>query len=394
MEPVFVGIDVAFAKRKCLPVSVCVLRDERLTPLPLKRGPLVPPRGRGNVAALDESVVREFAREAARYLQQVAEIHYLEIVRIAIDAPKSSRRDGSPRRASEAAMDEARISCITTPSEGDFAVIKTKVEAHLAAGGSQSRLPHANQLWMLAGFALFRELAGLAECIEVYPQATVRALGVAERHKSNREGLDAQITAAAGATGWPTPELLSCVLEESGRGSMHDKLDAYLSAWVASLDEDSRLAHGEPPDDVIWVPDLPSGGDDPVALEAMSDLVRPALPAPIHEETLENGRVRLIGGDPGEVVAVLSPSSLKVSEFAVEWQSQTPVVTPVLVGEIIWNASRDPEQRLTKLIAKARSRRRRKYRTCELCGKRQPPEWMHDGSVCQGCAVEHWGVVY
>lgn len=37
-------------------------------------------------------------------------------------------------------------------------------------------------------------------------------------------------------------------------GPQHDALDAYLSAWVAALDEKQRIALGDPPDDVIWVP--------------------------------------------------------------------------------------------------------------------------------------------
>ena len=39
-----------------------------------------------------------------------------------------------------------------------------------------------------------------------------------------------------------------------GFGSTHDRLDAFLSAWVASLDEKDRKAFGTPPDDAIWVP--------------------------------------------------------------------------------------------------------------------------------------------
>ena len=31
-------------------------------------------------------------------------------------------------------------------------------------------------------------------------------------------------------------------------------LDAYLSAWVASLDQPERMPYGDPPGDVIWVP--------------------------------------------------------------------------------------------------------------------------------------------
>jgi hypothetical protein len=41
-----------------------------------------------------------------------------------------------------------------------------------------------------------------------------------------------------------------------GFGHQHDRIDAYLSAWVASLEDQDREALGKPPDDVIWIPRL------------------------------------------------------------------------------------------------------------------------------------------
>ena len=43
---------------------------------------------------------------------------------------------------------------------------------------------------------------------------------------------------------------------QSGYGKRDDKLDAYLSAWVASLDENDRIPLGMRPHDVIWVPKI------------------------------------------------------------------------------------------------------------------------------------------
>lgn len=58
-------------------------------------------------------------------------------------------------------------------------------------------------------------------------------------------------------TGWPAQRDGEPVLKEIGYGSLDDKLDAYLSAWVASLPADEREACGEAPDDVIWIPRVP-----------------------------------------------------------------------------------------------------------------------------------------
>jgi hypothetical protein len=150
-------------------------------------------------------------------------------------------------------MDRQYISCFATPSRTGFDGIVGKARQHLTAGGAEARTPHANQLWMLVGFALFEALGGEYEVIEVYPQATVVALGISVDHKSTRAGFEAQLSGTAKATGWPDGDRAS-KLREVGYGSRHDKLDAYLSAWVASLPETQRIPRGEAPDDVIWVP--------------------------------------------------------------------------------------------------------------------------------------------
>jgi hypothetical protein len=114
-------------------------------------------------------------------------------------------------------------------------------------------MPHANQLWMLVGFELFRQLREIWDCLEVFPQATVARINASSKHKSKREGLRTQLRAVAQLTGWPQPPA-PAGLFNLGYGSLHDKLDAYLSAWVAALQESERVPIGEPPSDVIWVP--------------------------------------------------------------------------------------------------------------------------------------------
>lgn len=251
MREAYAGVDVSFAKGKCLPVAVCTWEGERLVPFPLRDLPIEPPRGLGNVATLDEAAVRSFALRAAAYLLRVSGELDLSLVRIGIDPPSSPCRSPS-RRASERALDREGINCFPTPSVAGFEAIKDKVRAHLDRGGAESHLPHANQLWMLAGFALFAELGEIAECIEVYPQATVRALDAGGTHKSESGAVKVQAQAVARHTGWPNPE--GPPLRSISWARAHDCLDAYLSAWVAALDEADRTPLGDPPDDVIWVP--------------------------------------------------------------------------------------------------------------------------------------------
>jgi hypothetical protein len=251
---VFAGIDVAFAKKKYLPISVCVYCNGNLQPLPLRcQKTLVPPRGRGNAKILDDETVKEFAESTARYLREVEKAFSVKIRRIAIDAPSDPKTEGAARREAEKGLDRRGIPCITTPDIRQFNTIRAKAQDHLSRGGDESRLPHANQLWMLVGFELFKRLRQQWECFEVFPQAIAATLESAKVHKSKGEGLLCQLTAVVSFTGWPEKICKSC-LKDIGYGSLHDRLDAYLSAWVASLEIDQREPIGIPPNDVIWVP--------------------------------------------------------------------------------------------------------------------------------------------
>lgn len=255
MTEAFAGIDVAFAKRKLLPVSACRWIDDRFVPLPLRKAKSTPPRGHGNAAILKDGIVASFADATVRYLKAIEAEFGVRICRIAIDAPSDPKEPGRPRRRAEQALDTRHISCITTPSSNEFARIKQRAVAHLASGGLESHIPHANQLWMLVGFALFARLKQEWECLEVFPQATAAILNAAMKHKKTAEGGIAQLRAIAQFTRWPEAVEAS-VLRQISYGSLHDCLDAYSAAWIASLGEIGREPLGGLPDDVIWVPSI------------------------------------------------------------------------------------------------------------------------------------------
>lgn len=150
----FAGIDVAFAKGKKLPVCVVTQEGDRLVPIALRDDhTLAPPVGKGNPALLDPAIVSRFGQDVLKYLQTIERDYNLKIAAIAIDAPREYK-EGS-RRACERAMDQLGISCFATPSRTEFEKIGEKAKKHLAAGLPVPRLPHANQLWMLAGFEVF-----------------------------------------------------------------------------------------------------------------------------------------------------------------------------------------------------------------------------------------------
>lgn len=254
----YVGIDLSFRKGKPLPVSVCVKNDGILIPLPLREKHLLPPKGKGNLLALDETLVEAFSREVLQFLRKVEESKGVRIEMIAIDAPRNYKT-GLARRQCEKAMDDMGISCFATPSLREFDEIREKVKKHMVEDGRETHIPHANQLWMLVGFSLFRTLGkafGQNKLIEVYPQAIVNALECSELHKTTEDGFLVQLRTIAKATGWISPDDFLCELNKKGYGAKHDKLDAFMSAWVASLPVDARKACGAPPDDVIWVPEM------------------------------------------------------------------------------------------------------------------------------------------
>lgn len=252
-EPAFAGIDVACAVGKRLPVHVSVRRAGRLVPLPLRTLELDVPRGAGNLAALAADWCASFADAAAAYLRAVEERCGVRIVRVGIDAPSDPRPAAAARRASETELARRGIACFATPSVAVCDELTRAARAHLARGGAVARLPHANRIFMLVGFALFARLRRERECLEVYPQGAVAVLGCGAIHKSRAEGLAAQRRTMARVTGW-RGLADDAALRATGFGATHDLLDAFLAAWVASLDDEDREPLGGAPDDTIWLP--------------------------------------------------------------------------------------------------------------------------------------------
>jgi hypothetical protein len=257
MRDVFVGIDVAFAKKKRLPICVCEVRDNKLSPLPLRRTFDKPPAGSGNKAALQAETRKEFAKAVVNWLSKLTKDMGLKIKRIAIDAPSDYCDASLARRLSEQSLDKSGISCFATPTKDQFDNKIRAALAHLQSDGKEAEMPNANQIWMLIGFALFDELKTVGyECIETYPQAIVYELQCFAKHKSTVEGFTGQIDSAAKVSGYSSRDDFQKDLEPMGYGSRHDKLDAFLSAWVASLQESQEKVFGDKPNDAIIVPNM------------------------------------------------------------------------------------------------------------------------------------------
>jgi predicted nuclease with RNAse H fold len=255
--PVFIGIDVACAQQKRLPLCIAACIEGRLEPLrvPELVGKL--PVGRGNREILEEHPFRAAAAAVAETLNEAAKSGGWKIVRVAIDAPAAPPSSGE--RSAERELRNRGLSSFQTPHETAWRNILQSCQTHNRDGGELSRMPHANKIWMLYGFELFRELraTNAYDVIEVYPYSIVRPFVGDCPPKATPEGYQRQLEAIASKTSW-TPADLELALKQSVSGSKHDRLDAFMAAWVASLSAEGRLAYGNKndPDDAIWVPHL------------------------------------------------------------------------------------------------------------------------------------------
>jgi len=137
--------------------------------------------------------------------------------------------------------------------------------------------------------------------------------------------------------------------------------------------------------------------DVPERFEELIAFLASQLPAPVEQQTLADDSIQFTGGDPPMVVALLTRSSIVVSEFAGVWESPFSFVArPRRVGVVKWR--RLPENALlaavSALIKGAREARQAAFQICRFCGTRTAPEWLHDEGVCQSCADQQSGRVH
>jgi predicted nuclease with RNAse H fold len=254
---VYIGIDVACAVGKKLPICV-VSAGHRLEPLDIPADlTVLIPRGTGNKEIAAAQPFREAARGVVITLKRIVDEMGWTVERIALDAPAAPPAKGS--RSSENELARAGLSSFRTPEVSAWTNIRAKCVDHVRSGGALSKLPYANKIWMLYGFELWASLKSdlAVEVIEVYPFAIIRALLQACEHKSTEHGYQNQLAAVADGTGWKKkPQCLEARLKATVSGSRHDRLDAFMAAWVASLPVNARRAFGNvvQPDDAIWVP--------------------------------------------------------------------------------------------------------------------------------------------
>jgi len=137
--------------------------------------------------------------------------------------------------------------------------------------------------------------------------------------------------------------------------------------------------------------------DVPERFEQLIAYLNSQLPSPVDQQTTDEGSLQFIGGDPPEVVVLLTDTSIVVSEFAGVWKTPFEFAAkPRRVGVLKWRRLQENALlgALDHLVRGAREARRASYQVCQYCGRSTAPEWLHDNGVCQSCADQHSGAIH
>lgn len=137
--------------------------------------------------------------------------------------------------------------------------------------------------------------------------------------------------------------------------------------------------------------------DVPERFEQLIAFLSSQLPAPVDQQTLADNSIQFTAGNPPVVVALLTHSSVVISEYAGAWETTFSFAPkPRRVGIVKWR--RLPENALlaaiSALIKGARDARMSAFQTCRFCGQRTAPEWLFDEGLCQSCADQQSGRVH
>jgi hypothetical protein len=135
---------------------------------------------------------------------------------------------------------------------------------------------------------------------------------------------------------------------------------------------------------------------DPLEFSQLVSILEDIVPHPISKENLPGGTIRMIGGEPGEVVIDLTDKTVTVSEFHLEQVSdRARVLQPNLLGTLHWTQVPTWSTRriLEELTATAANRNRAAWRDCIRCGTSTHPQNLTSSGVCTNCELTDEGVV-
>lgn len=133
-----------------------------------------------------------------------------------------------------------------------------------------------------------------------------------------------------------------------------------------------------------------NGDDRPEGWEEWLAYFENALPAPVEQAAAPDGSITYRSGDPGEVIVHLSPGTITVSQFTVQFMApDQPMIVARPVGYLKWRRvdANHATAVVEALLSAARAARRATFRTCVSCETLRPPEMMADEGMCLLCAA-------
>jgi hypothetical protein len=138
--------------------------------------------------------------------------------------------------------------------------------------------------------------------------------------------------------------------------------------------------------------------DLPEGWEAWLAFFSASLPRPVEQTTAPDGSVTFQSGDPGEVIVHLSKHLITISLFSLHWtrSSRQALVVARPIGYVRWRRllPDDATAAVEALVAAARAARLASFRTCTICERTLPPEWLFDEQTCAECSAVDHGVVH
>jgi hypothetical protein len=101
---------------------------------------------------------------------------------------------------------------------------------------------------------------------------------------------------------------------------------------------------------------------------AVAERLRAMLPSPVSGETT------LVGGEPKEVIAIVSKARVEILSYAFHGCG---AYSGVVLGRLVADRSLDANpSTMAAAVMRARAQRLVTYRRCSGCRSMNPPEWM------------------
>jgi hypothetical protein len=133
----------------------------------------------------------------------------------------------------------------------------------------------------------------------------------------------------------------------------------------------------------VAVDDFPEGWEDWLAFFGAR------LPTPVRREEDGTGALTFRAGDPPLVVVRLTHTGIHVARVRrISRRADSKFLHYRWIGRIAWRQvpGRRAVPLVEQLVSAARDLRLATYRTCFVCNRRRPPEWMAEEEICRRCA--------